>query len=85
MTETDQEEHDSTKYEIIQCRTDELVVGDIIRVEDDKFVPADCFLLASEKCGKLSVDGSCFISTDSLDGERTLKPKMAIREVIDNL
>jgi hypothetical protein len=48
-------------------------------------VPADCFLLASMKGGKLSDDGSCFISTDSLDGERNLKPKMAIMEVQENL
>ena len=57
------------------------MVGDFIRVDDDGAVPADCFLLASSKAGKLSEDGSCFISTDSLDGERSLKPKMAIKEV----
>jgi magnesium-transporting ATPase (P-type) len=41
-------------YEIVECRTDQLVVGDIIRVDDDKEVPADCFLLASEKNGVIS-------------------------------
>ena len=37
------------EYEVEVCRTEQLVVGDIIRVDDDCSVPADCFLLASEK------------------------------------
>jgi magnesium-transporting ATPase (P-type) len=36
-------------YEVEGCRTEDLIVGDIIRVDDDQAVPADCFLLASEK------------------------------------
>lgn len=38
-------------------RTEELVVGDIIRVDDDWPVPADCFLLASEKNKQVQQDG----------------------------
>ena len=30
-----------------EVRTDELMVGDIIKVMDDEIVPADCFLLTS--------------------------------------
>ena len=74
-----------TTYEIKECFTEDLVVGDIIQVDDDCAVPADCVLLASEKNKQLSSDGSCFISTESLNGERTLDPKMAIKEVITNL
>ena len=36
-------------YVTEMCRTEDLVVGDIIRVDDDHPVPADCLLLASEK------------------------------------
>lgn len=61
------------------------MVGDLIRVDDDQAVPADCFLLASEKNKEIVRDGQCFISTESLNGERTLDPKMATQEVIQNL
>ena len=73
------------EYEVEVCRTEQLMVGDIIRVDDDCAVPADCFLLASEKNRMITEDGSCFISTESLNGERALDPKMAIREVLTNL
>ena len=65
-----------------EVRTDELMVGDIIKVMDDEIVPADCFLLTSG-VGAEDPDacGQCFIATSSLDGERNLKPKMAIKEI----
>lgn len=66
-------------------RSDEVKVGDIIKVLDDQIVPADCFLLTSGTSERQSDNnGQCFISTGSLDGERNLKPKMAIRQVEQN-
>ena len=57
-------------------------VGDIIKVYDDEIVPADCFLMASGVGAEdEDANGQCFIATSSLDGERNLKPKMAIKEV----
>ena len=52
-------------------------VGDILCVNDDTIVPADCVLISSDpsRPGNL---GQCFISTGNLDGERNLKPKMSI-------
>jgi phospholipid-translocating ATPase len=44
-----EEEINVTLYEVEKCKTEDLLVGDIIRVDDDQPVPADCFLLASEK------------------------------------
>ena len=35
------------QLETRQVRTDELRVGDIIKVMDDEVIPADCFVLAS--------------------------------------
>lgn len=51
----------------------DLKVGDIIRIEDEQYFPADVIVLTSS-----NADGSCFIMTSSLDGEKNLKPKFAI-------
>ena len=61
--------------------TDQLKVGDIIKVKDDEIIPADCFVMASGSSLEAQTDGQCFIATSSLDGENILKPKMAIREI----
>ena len=58
-------------------RTDKVIVGDIIVVRDDETVPADCLLISTDP-SKKNMMGQCFISTAQLDGERNLKPKMAI-------
>ena len=48
-------------------------MGDIIKVEDEEYFPADLMLLCSS-----NLDGNCFIMTSSLDGEKNLKQKLAI-------
>jgi P-type E1-E2 ATPase len=50
----------------------EVIVGDICKVEENDFFPADLILLASSAEG-----GSAFIETASLDGEKNLKPRNA--------
>ena len=62
-------------------RTDEIKVGDIIKVRDDSVIPADCFIMASGSTLESQSAGQCFIATSTLDGERNLKPKIAIKEV----
>jgi phospholipid-translocating ATPase len=53
-----------------------LRVGDLIKVEKGRGIPADCLLLRSG--GK---DPSiCFVETSNLDGETNLKPREAIQE-----
>ena len=54
--------------------------GDIIRIDDLEQVPADCILLKVE-----DQKPEAFVKTAALDGERNLKPKIAIKEVQDNL
>lgn len=54
-------------------------VGDIIKVEDKEQVPADCVLLATK-----SETHECFVKTAALDGERNLKPKLAVKQVSGN-
>ena len=43
-------------------------MGDLLRLKDDDYVPADCVLLYSQKA-----NGQAFIMTDALDGERNFK------------
>ena len=51
-------------------------MGDIIYINEDQIVPADCLLLATE-----DASGQCFMNTCSLDGEKNLKPKLTIKQV----
>ncbi len=45
-------------------------------VKKDEPFPADLIFLCSS-----NIEGSCFIMTSSLDGEKTLKPKYTIKEI----
>jgi magnesium-transporting ATPase (P-type) len=51
------------------------IVGDLIRIEEMDLIPADIVVLCSS-----SPTGECYIETSSLDGEKNLKPKMALME-----
>lgn len=43
-------------------------MGDIVRIAKDEIFPADLVLLSSDR-----LDGSCHVTTASLDGETNLK------------
>ena len=55
----------------VQCRWEDLSVGDIVRVKVDQTVPADILLLSSA-----SSEGTCFLDTAAIDGETNLKQKV---------
>jgi len=50
-----------------------LAVGDIVKIKDDEFFPADIIPLASGVKGQ-----GCFIETASLDGEKNLKLRKCV-------
>ncbi|CDW80053.1 probable phospholipid-transporting atpase ih [Stylonychia lemnae] len=68
------------KEQVVQVKSQDLRVGDIIELHDDQIVPADCVLLSSS-----DNNGQCFVQTSSLDGEKNLKPKLAIKFIQDNV
>lgn len=49
----------------------DLLVGDLVRVEENKRIPADVLLVASG----MAKGTHCFVDTKDLDGETNLKPK----------
>ncbi|KAG6532955.1 hypothetical protein ZIOFF_006815 [Zingiber officinale] len=51
----------------------EVRVGDVVKVEKDKFFPADLLLLSSSY-----EDGICYVETMNLDGETNLKVKRSL-------
>jgi P-type E1-E2 ATPase len=53
-----------------QIRSDAIEVGDIVLIKANEEFPADLILMSSS-----NPDGSCFISTSSLDGEKNLKKR----------
>eukprot|EP00906_Rhabdomonas_costata_P004866 RCo007274 len=59
----------------LTIRSDEVVVGDIVKMERNREVVADIVVLSSALD-----DGICYIETSNLDGETNIKPKQAIME-----
>ncbi|KAJ3130567.1 putative aminophospholipid-translocase [Physocladia obscura] len=55
------------------AKSSELCVGDLIVIEKDQRIPADCILLRTSE-----ESGTCFIRTDQLDGETDWKMRIAV-------
>jgi P-type E1-E2 ATPase len=52
------------------AETQKIIVGDIVRVDNDETIPSDILLLHTS-----DPKGQCFIETKNLDGETNLKIK----------
>lgn len=51
-------------------------MGQVLKIKEDDAIPADLVLLSCS-----SEDGSCYIETGALDGEKNLKKKNTITEI----
>uniref|UniRef100_A0A4W2GBR9 Phospholipid-transporting ATPase n=1 Tax=Bos indicus x Bos taurus TaxID=30522 RepID=A0A4W2GBR9_BOBOX len=60
---------------LVTTRSKNIRVGDIVRVAKNEIFPADLVLLSSDR-----LDGSCHVTTASLDGETNLKTHVAVPE-----
>ncbi|CAB1452996.1 unnamed protein product [Pleuronectes platessa] len=60
---------------LVQTRSKNIRVGDIVRVAKDETFPVDLVLLSSDRA-----DGTCHITTASLDGETNLKTHFSVAE-----
>ncbi|KAI1882700.1 hypothetical protein AGOR_G00237590 [Albula goreensis] len=60
---------------LVQTRSKNIRVGDIVRVTKDETFPADLVLLSSDRA-----EGTCHVTTASLDGETNLKTHHAVPE-----
>lgn len=66
-----------TDYTFTQAQTQNIYVGDIIRIDNDETVPSDVLLLKTS-----DVKGQCYIETKNLDGETNLKIKQTNKKLM---
>jgi phospholipid-transporting ATPase len=55
-------------------------VGQIVKISQDEFFPADLVLLNSS-----GPKGICYVETKNLDGETNLKHKQGVKELVEYL
>ncbi|KFO26339.1 Putative phospholipid-transporting ATPase 11C [Fukomys damarensis] len=78
----DNEVNKSTVYIIenakrVRKESEKIKVGDVVEVQADETFPCDLILLSS-----CTIDGTCYVTTASLDGESNCKTHYAVRDTI---
>uniref|UniRef100_A0A8D1LR27 Phospholipid-transporting ATPase n=1 Tax=Sus scrofa TaxID=9823 RepID=A0A8D1LR27_PIG len=79
----DNEVNKSTVYIIenakrVRKESEKIKVGDVVEVQADETFPCDLILLSS-----CTIDGTCYVTTASLDGESNCKTHYAVRDTIE--
>ncbi|XP_068181058.1 phospholipid-transporting ATPase IG isoform X1 [Antennarius striatus] len=64
----------------IRKESEKIKVGDVVEVEEDETFPCDLVLLQSSK-----EDGTCFVTTASLDGESNHKTHYTVPDIDEDL
>uniref|UniRef100_A0A8I3W721 Phospholipid-transporting ATPase n=1 Tax=Callithrix jacchus TaxID=9483 RepID=A0A8I3W721_CALJA len=78
----DNEVNKSTVYIIenakrVRKESEKIKVGDVVEVQADETFPCDLILLSS-----CTTDGTCYVTTASLDGESNCKTHYAVRDTV---
>ncbi|OQR94483.1 phospholipid-transporting ATPase [Achlya hypogyna] len=60
------------------CASEEIAVGDIIKVVNREVIPADCVILGTFEANPENPKGICYVETKSLDGETNLKLRQGL-------
>ncbi|XP_055965000.1 phospholipid-transporting ATPase IB-like [Sorex fumeus] len=58
------------------CRWEKVEVGDIVKVTNEQFLPADIVVISSSE-----PQSTCYVATSNLDGETNLKIRQAVLEI----
>ena len=66
------------KKNFIKKKWKDVLIGDIIKVKEDEYFPADCILLNTSE-----ESNCCYIETKSLDGETNLKFKKSNKKILE--
>jgi len=70
--------YSSRKKNFIKKQWKDILLGDIIKVKEDEFFPADCVLLNTSE-----ESNCCYIETKSIDGETNLKFKKSNKTILE--
>jgi len=83
----DDEENDSkctlvsqegNEAKLVESKWRNLKVGQVVRINENEYFPADLLLLSST-----GLEGLCYVETKNLDGETNMKHKIAPRVLND--
>ena len=70
--------YDANKRNFVKKKWKDVLLGDIIKVKEGEFFPADCVILNTSE-----ESNCCYIETKSIDGETNLKFKKSNKDILE--